>query len=167
MFASVSLTGLLCRCWTAMLAFSLCLVRCKGGSLKTWQPWIYFFSIGLVCTCILENVTKNILISKELHSVFRLPVFLTGIKMCFVVLVQPANDTQPYLAYTQNQVLRMYPIYTVTLKICKLTGHNGTQSIHNHVVSPICVWMKISLSLIYYSNISLSTSHKQTQCSCE
>ncbi|XP_031562631.1 integral membrane protein GPR155-like [Actinia tenebrosa] len=78
LFASISVTGLLCRCWTAMLAFSLCLVRCKGGSIKTWQPWIYFFSFGL-------------------------PVVFTGMKLCFVVLKQPAHDTQPYLAYVQNQ----------------------------------------------------------------
>ena len=37
------------RCWTAMVAFSLCLVRCKGdNTVKKFKLWIWLFGFGWV-----------------------------------------------------------------------------------------------------------------------
>lgn len=37
------------RCWTAMVAFSLCLVRCKGDeTVRKFKVWIWFFGFGWV-----------------------------------------------------------------------------------------------------------------------
>lgn len=73
------------RCWTAMVAFTLCLVRCKGkDTVKFFRVWIWLFGFGvpIIFSGTITGVLLHTMPKKQLT-----PFFLYAMVSAFQALV--------------------------------------------------------------------------------
>ncbi|EDO43618.1 predicted protein [Nematostella vectensis] len=81
-----------CKCWVAVVAVCLCVVRCGFEMKRFVLPSLYASGLGL-------------------------PVLLGGIKLCFVKLEQLSNEPRPYLYFLQQQI-SILTFDTVVVMLC-------------------------------------------------